>query len=327
MIAGVDDRIIAATGARGLRRGDRIQSLWSGYGEILRARLPGACREAVVIKRVEPPTEHHHPRGWSSSLGHERKLRSYDVELSFYRHWAPRLSSDVRVAECLAADRDERGWWFVLEDLDESGFTGRRLEASPNEVIACLRWLAGFHAAFMQEQPDGLWAVGTYWHLDTRPEELAATEDRELVRAAPLLDARLSGCQFPTIVHGDAKLANFCFALDDRVAAVDFQYAGGGTGMKDVAYLLSSLRNVAATEANSSLYLDAYFGALRGALRKRYRCHGAVDRLLDAVEAEGRELFPLAWADFYRFLAGWAPDHWKVNGWGQRMTALALRRL
>ena len=60
---------------------------------------------------------------------------------------------------------------------------------------------------------------------------------------APELDRRLRAARFQTLVHGDAKPANFCFdARRGAVAAVDFQYVGGGCGMKDVAYLLSGER-------------------------------------------------------------------------------------
>ncbi|MEL6183205.1 MAG: phosphotransferase [Myxococcota bacterium] len=314
--------ILEATGARELIRGPRLQSLWSGYGELFRAQLVGGTRERVVIKRVQPPTDRAHPRGWSTSLGHERKLRSYDVELSFYRDWAPRLGADARVAECLAAARDDDGWWFVLEDLDASGYHLRRTEASPEEVRACLRWLARFHARFMGDPPGSLWRVGTYWHLATRSEELAATRDPALREAAPHLDERLSDCRFPTVVHGDAKLANFCFTPEAQVAGVDFQYAGGGTGMKDVAYFLSSLRDVEAAEAEDAGHLETYFLALREALQAR---SAPVD--VEAVEQEGRALYPLAWADFFRFLAGWAPGHWKMNAYSRRMTARALEQL
>ena len=102
-------------------------------------------------------------------------------------------------------------------------------------------WLAHFHATFMGETPDGLWEVGSYWHLDTRPDELEALDDVHLKQAAGEIDALLRAARFQTFVHGDAKLANFCFSEDGtQVAAVDFQYVGGGCGMKDVAYFIGS---------------------------------------------------------------------------------------
>jgi len=43
----------------------------------------------------------------------------------------------------------------------------------------------------------------------------------------------------PDNVHGDAKLANFCFSRDGKkVAAVDFQYVDGGCGMKDLSRII-----------------------------------------------------------------------------------------
>lgn len=78
-----------------------------------------------------------------------------------------------------------------------------------------------------------------------------------------MIDRVLRNCRFPTIVHGDAKLANFCFADDGQaVAAVDFQYAGGG-GIKDVAYFIGSCPDEADCERQETELLDVYFASLR----------------------------------------------------------------
>ncbi|MEC7724282.1 MAG: phosphotransferase, partial [Planctomycetota bacterium] len=121
-----------------------------------------------------------------------------------------------------------------------------------------------------------------------------------------------------TLVHGDAKVANFCFG-SDGVAAVDFQYVGGGCGVQDVAYLLSSCLDDDACELHAERHLDTYFAALRA------RVADDVDG--PALELAWRGLYPAAWADFHRFLVGWAPDHWKIHRYTRRMTREALARL
>jgi len=108
------------------------------------------------------------------------------------------------------------------------------------EVKACLKWLACFHGKFLNVEPKGLWQIGTYWHLATRPDEynrIDGINHLELKDKAFEIDDKLNSCTHQTIVHGDAKLANFCFAKgSDSVAALDFQYVGGGCGMKDVEW-------------------------------------------------------------------------------------------
>ena len=65
----------------------------------------------------------------------------------------------------------------------------------------------------------GLWApIG----FSQRPQELAALRDNNLKVAAQQIDPS----HYKTIVHGDAKLANFVF--QKKVPGVDFQYVGGG---------------------------------------------------------------------------------------------------
>lgn len=277
--------VAEVTGAAKAERLERVQSLWSGYGEIVRVRLTGAPFETVIVKHVDPP------RAPSSDVSHARKLRSYEVETAFYREWATRCDATCKVAR-LFGERHARDLHvLVFEDLDAAGFAGRNRLPRGRELDACLEWLASFHARFVGAKPSRLWKIGTYWHLATRQDELAITKKRDpaLAAKAPEIDRALNEARFRTLVHGDAKPANFCFGRD-RVAAVDFQYVGGGVGVKDVAYLLHG-------EPNGKRALDTYFAALRPKL--------AADIDGVALEAEWRALYPLAVTDFERFLNGW----------------------
>jgi len=210
-----------------------------------------------------------------------------------------------------------------MEDLDASGYPERRHNLSSAELRACLSWLAHFHATFMNQKPDGLWDQGTYWHLATRPDELEELTDFKLKNAAHKIDQLLEDAQYTTLVHGDAKVANFCFSsCETRVAAVDFQYVGGGCGMKDVAYLFSSCLDENECERRESQLLDYYFNELTSALAEYQPAINTLE-----VEKEWRDLYPVAWADFYRFLQGWSPGHWKIHPYSQKLTRKVIDNL
>ncbi len=313
---------LEATGAAALGTSEIIQNLWSGYGSIVRVGLQGCARGSVVVKHVHWPTSNRHPRGWNTGWSHERKVKSYQVETAFYRDWAARCSETCRVPECYALETHGDEVFMVMEDLDAAGFGGRRSHASQADIEACLSWLAHFHAEFMHEKPAGLWETGTYWHLETRPDELAELDDPQLKAAAPAIDHMLKASPFQTFVHGDAKLANFCFGTAGGAAAVDFQYVGGGCGMKDVAYFISSCLSEADCERRETELLDFYFAALEHAL-------GARGKPIDfpALEKEWRALYPAAWTDFFRFLQGWSPGHWKIHAYSERLAAQTLAAL
>jgi hypothetical protein len=288
----------------------------------VRCHLTGGATESVVLKHVRWPEQQTHPRGWTSDRSHQRKLKSYQVEPAWYKRYAQRCLDACRVPNCLAVEQRSDGVLLLLEDLNAAGFAGRRRSVSGAEVDACLSWLANFHAAFMGQQPEQLWTVGTYWHLATRPDELAALDDGPLKAAAGELDRRLSDSPFQTFVHGDAKLANFCFSSDGSAAAVDFQYVGGGCGMKDVAYFISSCFDEDECEHRESAVLDRYFEFLHEALE---RSGQAIDSR--ALEANWRALYPVAWTDFFRFLQGWSPGHWKAHRYSMRLASEVLESL
>lgn len=315
------ERLRRVTGADAVTLDERLQGLWGGYGELWRAELRrGSTLSRVIVKSVRPPRD-------DQSRSHRRKLRSYEVEQAFYQRYAVRCH-DVprcRVPRALGLQAEDGGWLFVLEDLDASGFCERRSHAGAVPIRATLRWLATFHATFLGVAPEGLWKVGTYWHLGTRPDELAALRHEGLRRAAGRLDSALSAARFKTLVHGDAKLENVCFRpAEDDVALVDFQYVGGGVGVKDVAYFLSSCLAPDECEARVPEYLDEYFHFLATALRTDER-HQEVDAT--ALEHEWRALFPLAWVDFYRFLLGWAPNGFARDIYAERLTREVLASL
>ncbi|HCK92812.1 MAG TPA: choline kinase [Gammaproteobacteria bacterium] len=299
-----------------------IQSLWSGYGSIARYGLVNSKQAQVVVKHVQLPQQSHHPRGWNTGLSNERKKKSYQVETAWYESYASQCN-DSRIPFCLGVKAREGEFVMVLEDLSSAGFPKRKQSVSLDEMKVCLSWLASFHATFLNTQPTGLWAIGTYWHLDTRPDELEVMDDLPLMAAASAIDQVLRDCPYQTLVHGDAKLANFCFSQDEKnVAAVDFQYVGGGCGVKDVAYFIGSCLEDEACRATEHELLNHYFNNLSDALGKKQPHIES-----NAVEQAWRELYPYAWADFHRFLKGWSPGHWKLNSYSEQMTQKVIQSL
>ncbi|QFU77893.1 DUF1679 domain-containing protein [Halioglobus maricola] len=321
----IADTILEAASARAISGTTVIQTLWSGYGEIVRADLQGSEHDSVILKHIQLPDTGDHPRGWNTDLSHQRKIRSYQVETHWYEHYAQRCDDHCPVPACLAVNTAENETLLVLTDLDAAGFDDRKDHVDIEDIHACLDWLANFHALFLHSSAQGLWDCGTYWHLDTRPDELEALEDAALRRAAPLIDQRLKQCRHQTLVHGDAKLANFCFTKDTplpRVAAVDFQYVGRGCGMKDVAYFIGSCLREDQCEALEHQLLDRYFSVLCKRIGQEQPGTDVAD-----LEREWRELYAFAWADFHRFIKGWSPGHWKINSYSERLSREVIAAL
>lgn len=317
------DMILDATQAIDIRSVTTIQSLWSGYGSLERYELTGSQWSSVIVKHVRLPELSQHPRGWNTDFSHHRKLRSYQIETAWYQRWADHSNEHCRVPKTLGLEQQENSFIMILEDLSSNGFPSLVSNANWEHITACLKWLANFHATFLGKTPEQLWPVGTYWHLATRPDELAGMEEGALKQAASVLDDRLNEAPFQTFVHGDAKLANFCFSEDGKqVAAVDFQYVGGGCGMKDVAYFISSCLNEADCERYETDLLNIYFTELTTALAVHQPQINPSD-----VEVAWRPMYPIAWADFYRFLKGWSPGHWKIHAYSERIAREVIENL
>lgn len=313
--------ILQVTRADAILRRETLQSLWSGYGKIERVALGGAdAPMSVILKTISLPDASRGTKAQAADRSHRRKVRSYDVELNWYRNWSQRCPDSARVPGCYGSMVKGNDRLIVLEDLDAAGFPKRKSRLVKSEVQTCLCWLAHFHATFLGVAPDGLWKTGTYWHLATRPDELAAMPEGPLKRAAAALDERLDRCRYKTIVHGDAKVENFCFSHNGRrVAAVDFQYVGGGCGIKDVAYLMDSAMSERDCASWEGELLEYYFGELKNGLESRESNVDFAD-----LQEEWNALYPVAWADFYRFLTGWSPQYARLSHHCERLVERAM---
>lgn len=310
-----------------IERVELLQSLWAGQGEIVRMTLASEAGGdlTLIAKHVTYSSTASHPRGWNSNNSDARKRRSYEVERQWYESVSPRALGELKIPKLIFSQSSEHGLLLVMEDLTPEypgRFTaGKDDRPSANEICSCIRWLAMCHAQFLDAEPQGLWQSGGYWHLDTRPDEWESMPEGELKQHAAKWDALLKSSPYQTLIHGDAKLANFCFSSrGDKVAAVDFQYAGQGPGVKDLMLLLSSVMPDEALITEAEFFVNYYFEHLSNAL-------GTYQPNVDAIEVieAWKPLYAVAWADFHRFLVGWSPGHWKIGEYCKQQTSDALR--
>lgn len=317
----VKQEILIVSNATSISRSESVQTLWSGYGEIKRYTLVGGNYSSLIVKHIQLPDVNQHPKGWNTDLSHQRKLKSYQVERQWYQQFAMKTDANCRVPQIYHAVEVGNELLLIMEDLDASGYPIRlhHNDVSLNHAKSCLSWLAHFHAKFMNDKAKGLWKVGTYWHLETRPDEWERMENIALKDAATAIDKILQSAKYQTIIHGDAKLANFCFAENGSVAAVDFQYVGKGCGMKDVAYFISSCFEAEECEKYEEELLQHYFEKLEDSLDNTTE--------FQEVKKEWSMLYRYAWADLYRFLDGWSPGHWKMHEYSKKLTDEVLNEL
>lgn len=320
---GLKNKLLTIASAKEISDIQLVQGVWGGYGELLRIFFLDSALPSLIVKSIRTPQPDMHPKGWNTDLSHQRKLTSYQVEAYWYQHYA-HLHAHRRcyLPRCLHIEQQADQQLLVLEDLGANGYPHVKDACTLQQAKTCLSWLAEFHALHLQRAPQGLWQTGSYWHLATRPDELANLKDAPLKKAATHIDQRLANAPYQTLIHGDAKLANFCFSEDgQQVAGVDFQYVGQGCGMKDVILFISSAVAPEDCAQQAPTLLDHYCSALKVACDREGRIAG--DKVVDAW----RPLYALAWADFQRFVKGWSPNHWKINAYSEGLTQQALGTL
>ena len=205
------------------------------------------------------------------------RRESYAVERRFYETTAKRVRNEAQlhIPKLIASDWNGSKAWpafcILMNDVSLQ-YPQHPAFLSKDQALCALLWIAKFHAMFWSESSSiqrDLWDRGAFWTTTSvGTEGIAATwigtmrflEQKypqyttgntkslgrriETVGAAisRLLAKQSSGLQYGTLIHGDYKAANLFFQRDatsaSSVAAVDFQFAGCGLGVEDVAYLL-----------------------------------------------------------------------------------------
>ncbi|MEJ2913436.1 phosphotransferase [Pseudoalteromonas sp. C12FD-1] len=291
-----------------IEMGDTLTSLWSGCGSIVECILDA---EPCVIKAIKIPRHINHPKIKQSEFALNRKQQSYKVEYNFYRLSSAYLPTSAKTITCINAINDGDDYALVFKNFTQYGFA----QASSQHIKAILNWLASFHAFNLNKPAKGLWKQGNYWHLSTRPDEFNKLKDNldkksDIKKAAHKIDKTLQASRYKTLIHGDAKLANFAANEQGEILGYDFQYVGTGVGVTDVMYFMTSCFNDEQLHKYADAHLAYYFSQFKRALNVYQPAINA-----DDVIAKWQVLWSLTWADFYRFLAGWSPDHFKINSY------------
>ena len=227
---------------------NQIARLWAGMGSIVRlecikkySSVSDESKKTIIIaKRIECSN----PR----SFGDKRKAASYRVEASFYgSKYCKDLSDNHICCRGLHTEDDGDGSITILM----TPLPNNILHSMDGDIAkAAVRSVARLHAYFWGTAKSnaavkdvGLAEQGTYWYLDTRPDEYDTMDSRsglsgKLKKAAHGIDASLKEHEYQTICHGDLKACNMSMSTDPSyVTFVDFQYMGKACPAKDLAYL------------------------------------------------------------------------------------------
>ena len=290
----------------------KVCSLWAGFGTIYEVTCT-TNEEPLIFKAIQLPNS-------CTSIGDLRKKQSYVCEANFYKNGiAQRLNQIGCVVPEPMYSTQESPILIAMTKLN--GVSCGNLDFG--HAVACMKWFANLHSEFWGKaradeavRKYGIQQQGTYWYLDTRPDEFNSMPNTgwegRLKKAATDIDSYLKtdDC-FPTVVHGDAKSANMLFVRkevmteegqkqqqkeqDIIVQMYDFQYCGKSSCCKDLAYFftVASSRN-----ENENALMEVYHNALKLHLKEKWNEQCPSIEQLNAV-------LDICIADLGRWMSGW----------------------
>jgi hypothetical protein len=189
-----------------------------------------------------------------------RTLRSYEIEVRFYREIAGTVA--IRTPRCYYAAVEEDTGWFtlVLEDMAPAVQGDQMAGCTVDQAALALEELTKLHAPrwgdeeltklewlhrFEQAAGTGMIVSALFPGFVERYEERLDPDhlalSRELVEAIPHLMAQRGGPL--TVTHGDYRLDNMLFgagAGGTPLAVVDWQTCTTGPALADASYFIGA---------------------------------------------------------------------------------------
>ena len=292
--------------------------LWSGCGQILQGCYQGS---PVIIKYSKVPDQIRHSRIRQSDTAKLRKKMSYINEVNFYNTFKHIDAISHLISPCLLGIAKKEENVLILSDFKFRGFSNTN-HVTEKKILAVIQWLAKFHAYFLYSNDDFTKQTGGYWHLSTRPDEFIKMDNSRFKESASKFEQLILSNHYLTMIHGDAKLANFAFNDRERVLGYDFQYVGNGIGLQDLMLFMTSIFSNESCYQYENKILDAYFEAFHLHLSTYFT---EIEK--HQIEQAWRSLWNVIWADFYRFLLGWKPNHAKITAFMKERAHRAVNAL
>ncbi len=225
----------------------------------------------------------------ASNLETGKGLLAYEREMRFYQHFStdcplkpPKFygGSDVT---------GEGDYLLLMEDLQPFRFVSQLDVLAAEDARACIDGLASMHAHYW-EQPEldrveslyqfSDWAeiytpiIASGWPLFQKdfgpliPHEMFPMYEPGNAAAGAIFQY-FSRCRPKTLLHGDARIENFCFNRDTGAArAYDWQLAAAGPGIYDVMYFFAnSVGPETLFDQGESLLRNYHAGLVAGGVR------------------------------------------------------------
>jgi hypothetical protein len=236
---------------------------------LTRASKDDGCRSMAVwrtglLDRLEPQLRHSVVAGSRDGSHHALLMRDVSAGMDWdARPILPTLTRvdtrDRRVERILEALAVMHARFWGDDTLDDPAY-----ELADVETFLTMLWPASWPV--MESHPDGLRAVQRGWQalLDLVDPDVRATIEQVMADPGPLVAALEA--EPATLLHGDYRLDNLAVMPDDSVVAFDWQFAGRGPGVMDLAFLGDNIGVFEFRGWAYDYYRDALVEALDGQL-------------------------------------------------------------